>query len=396
MIVKKKDTQQLLVKILIIMFVMSLLLYSKFVVSAAQKGLLLWFNLVLPSLFPFAVGTYLLIEYGLIEWIGYLFEPLMKPLFKISGIGAFAWIMGITSGYPMGAMITADLVKKKELTVVEGQRLLNLSNQAGPLFILGAVSVGILQWPQIGIYILIIQYLSAISMGVFFRFYGPVESKKSTYIRNTRKPKKNIYSSSPILGTVLKKSVINAMDLLLQIGGFIILFSVIIEIMTQWQVTAIVQWFLLPFQHWLPLHPTLQKICFFPLIEITNGIQIINETSAPVLQKLLLINGAIAWSGFSIHAQTASVLQGSQLKMSVYIIGKGIQSILAFFYTLLLFTLIKNKIPSPTFYSTAILWKSSSDWSFTLIQSTIRFGVAYVLLIMIGLFCSYFLFPRNS
>ncbi|NLL70149.1 MAG: sporulation integral membrane protein YlbJ [Epulopiscium sp.] len=394
MFLNKNKIKEKIVQIIILIFVISILLYSSSVVSAAQKGLLLWFNVVFPSLFPFAIGTQMMLEFGIVQWIGTLFEPIMKPLFNISGVGAFSWIIGMTSGYPMGSMITADLVKKEELTIVEGQRLLSLCNQSGPLFIMGAVSIGMLKWPPIGIYLLMVHYLSALSVGFLFRFYKPSVSVNE--VISLKKNKKTTNFKPPSLGAALKKSVLHGMDLLLQIGGFIILFSVIIELLKQWQVSAFFEHILTPIFHWIPLHKELQRTCLFSVVEITNGIQLISETSAPVLQKLVCISGCIAWSGFSIHAQTASILQGTQLKMSTYIVGKGIQSLLASVYTILLFPFVEKKLLSPAFYSQPSIWTQSSSWYNIFIQSTLRFGIIGLIFIGMGLLCSYFLFPRNS
>ena len=35
----------------------------------------------------------------------------MKPIFNIRGEGSFAFIMGIISGYPVGAKIVANLIQ---------------------------------------------------------------------------------------------------------------------------------------------------------------------------------------------------------------------------------------------------------------------------------------------
>ena len=63
----------------------------------------------------------------------------MKPLFNISGEGAFALIMGIISGYPTGAKIATIFRENGTCTKEECERLLSFTNNSGPLFIIGTV-----------------------------------------------------------------------------------------------------------------------------------------------------------------------------------------------------------------------------------------------------------------
>ncbi|NLP46123.1 MAG: sporulation integral membrane protein YlbJ [Epulopiscium sp.] len=392
MFLNKQNFKNRVLQIFILIFVINILLYAKIVISAAQKGLLLWFNTVLPSLFPFFIGTQFMIDFGLVQWIGYLFEPIMKPLFKIPGVGAFALIMGMMSGYPMGATITANLVKKGDLTSIEGQRLLSVCNQSGPLFILGVVSVGMLKQPSIGFYLLIIQYLSAFSTGLIFRFYKNSDQAKKIITTKNNKTK----TGFPSLGETLKKSVTYAMELLLQIGGFIILFSVIIELLKHGPISSIFNSFFTLIDKWIPLHKELKTAFLFSILEITNGIQIISTTSAPILQKLICINGCIAWSGFSVHAQTASILQGTSLKTSIYIISKLIQSVLAIIYTFLLFPLIRKNILNSTFSVPSTILQQENVGYPIFIHSTFQFVVLCIILVILGLLYYYLLSPRNS
>jgi len=181
---KSIETSKVIFISIVAFVVIGILIYPKPVFESSKDGLLLWFNTVLPSLFPFMVGTYLLIELGIVNFMGVLFEPIMRPLFNVPGIGAFAWIMGLVSGYPIGAKITADLRANGNITRVEAQRLITFSNNGGPLFILGAVSVGILNKPELRLFLLFIHYLSALSMGIVFRFYKKETTCKKTFYKN--------------------------------------------------------------------------------------------------------------------------------------------------------------------------------------------------------------------
>ncbi|HYF91612.1 MAG TPA: hypothetical protein VD969_05165 [Symbiobacteriaceae bacterium] len=68
------------------------------------------------------------------HFIGVLFEPVMRPLFNVSGEGAFVLSMGLAAGYPMDAVITAGFRKQDMCTRVEGERMLAFSNTADAVF----------------------------------------------------------------------------------------------------------------------------------------------------------------------------------------------------------------------------------------------------------------------
>ena len=89
-------------------FAGSLLLFSSSNLPAIKKGLSLWANSVVPSLFPFFVATDLLMHTNFVNILGRFLNKLMKPLFNIRGEGAFGFIMGLISGYPVGAKIACD------------------------------------------------------------------------------------------------------------------------------------------------------------------------------------------------------------------------------------------------------------------------------------------------
>ncbi|HQD50074.1 MAG TPA: hypothetical protein PLL17_02920 [Defluviitaleaceae bacterium] len=181
-----KDTlslSRLITVCIIILLTTGIIIFPQEVLEASKRGIQLWFNTLFPSLFPFMVATYLLIELGVVHFIGILFEPVMGPIFNVPGEGAFPWMMGIISGYPIGAKITADLRCKGKISQVEAQRLIAFTNNSGPLFILGAVSAGMLSKAETGFFLLAIHYLSSLTVGLLFRFY---KKEKKYMEKNTK------------------------------------------------------------------------------------------------------------------------------------------------------------------------------------------------------------------
>lgn len=128
----------------------SLVVFPKDALQAAIDGMKVFWEIVFPSLLPFFVLSEVLLGLGVVHFIGVLLEPLMRPVFNVPGVGAFAMSMGLAAGYPMDAVITSRFRRRGLCTKTEGERLLAFTNTADPLFIFGAVAVGMFGRPWLG------------------------------------------------------------------------------------------------------------------------------------------------------------------------------------------------------------------------------------------------------
>lgn len=126
---------------LFVIFTVCLVLFSKQNLSATKNGLALWANSVVPALLPFFMATELLSHTNVTQIIGRILNKYMKPLFNVPGIGAYAFVMGIISGYPVGAKIVTKFRQDGLCTKAEAERLLAFTNNSGPLFIIGTVGI---------------------------------------------------------------------------------------------------------------------------------------------------------------------------------------------------------------------------------------------------------------
>ena len=63
-------------------------------IEACKSGLQLCANVIIPSLFPFFVLSGLIVNLGMVRYIDRLFEPIMRPLFGLSGACSAALVLG--------------------------------------------------------------------------------------------------------------------------------------------------------------------------------------------------------------------------------------------------------------------------------------------------------------
>lgn len=148
-----------------------MLLFPQPVFKGASSGLLLWFNVILPTLLPFMIVSNLLIGTPAIDAISKVFGPFLCRLFGVTRYGSFAIIAGFLCGYPMGGKVTADLVRKKYITWQEGQYLLSFTNNISPMFIISYVVWQNLKDTSRTMPALLILILSPILCSFLFRIY---------------------------------------------------------------------------------------------------------------------------------------------------------------------------------------------------------------------------------
>lgn len=318
-----------------------LLLYPEDCLKAARTGLNLWFSVVLPSLFPFMAASFLLLETGIVKLISHVFEPLTRFLFSAPGESAYIFFASCFSGYPVGARLSSELFAKNQISEKDAQSIVRFTSVSGPIFIMGAVSAGMLGSPGTGIYLAGAHYLSAIFTGVIFGMFDNLFRRSSGLLPhlndNTRKGykralndfKQDLSKCKPF-GELLSESVEKALITLFKIGGLIIFFSVIMEILSISGLMNLVAIIYSPFAHLAGVDSESIKAMLIGGIEMTNGCGAAAAMNIGLLDKLPVLSSIIAFGGMCIHMQTRSVCIQSGLLPKFFVISKSIQAFFAY------------------------------------------------------------------
>lgn len=315
-------------------FTICLLVFSKVNLPAVKSGLSLWANSVVPSLFPFFVATELLMHTNVVFHLGNIFNRFMKPIFNVPGEGYFAFIMGIISGYPVGAKIACNFRKNNICSKEECERLLSFTNNSGPLFVIGSVGISMFKSSSIGILLFIVHLLSCISVGFIFRFW---KRNKKTEKNINNNLKKDINNKDCVtfsnLGEVLAESITSSISTILLIGGFIVIFSSLISIMKSSGLINVLSTVLSPAFSILNIDNTFIPAFITGFLEITNGISVISSIACKKLSINIIITAfLLGFGGISILLQILSIVSKSDLSIKPYIYGKLLQGIFSAFY----------------------------------------------------------------
>lgn len=303
--------------------VFALLRYPQAMLAASAEGVTLWFNQVLPSLFPFMVACGLLLHMGAAETVGEWLRPFMKPIFGLPGIAAFPFFLGIFSGYPMGAKITASLYAEKKISLAQAEHILSFCNNPGPLFLVGTVGAAFFHAPYWGYFFLLCCFFSAIATGILFRLFYPQSNLREFPLYRKNNP--------PSITECLPQTIADSVDTVTQIGGYIILFAVFVEAFQQ---TGLLR-FIANMFSFLPFSSDFFSGVFGGLLEMTNGAFLLSSASDPLIFRLTATCMLVAFGGLSILCQTLGILKNVPIKKSRYIAAKICNSILSglFFYT---------------------------------------------------------------
>jgi len=339
-------------------FAVSLVFYPEPVFQASLKGLKIWWDVIFPALFPFFIASEILMGLGVVHFMGILLEPLMRPLFRVPGTGGFVMAMGFASGYPMGAKLTARLREQHLLTRVEGERLVAFTCTADPLFLFGAVAVGFFHDASLGVIIALAHYGAGVLVGWLMRFYkggGEVttlshENHSFFLIRAFQAMHHARLQDGRTLGKLMGDAIQSSIQTLLMIGGFIMMFSAIIQVLTLLGVTHVLVLLIGPLLQAAGMPVEMSGPVVAGFFEATLGVQEISNTLPTVspTDQLAVAGAVLAWSGLSVHAQVVSILSKTDIRYTPYLVARFIHAGLAAALTYLLGVPLKMAEPEVT------------------------------------------------
>lgn len=319
-------------------------------VASASAGIKLWYSIVLPALFPFFIVAELLVGLNFVKFLGIILEPIMRPVFHLPGCSSLVIVMGFTSGFPVGALLTKKLFDDKMLTANEAERLVCFTNNSSPLFIIGAIGVGMFGSPVVGYLLAIAHYLSNLLIGVLLRFKSgesiKQKDKSSEILRTAFKSLVNNHESEGI-GSLLGQSIKNSLTNILAIAGFIVIFSILTRMLAVWGIMDLFAGITAKVFSVFNLSYQLAYGMGMGIFEMTLGAKTVSSgVSGEVLSKLLIISGILAFSGLSVIAQIMSIVAGSPIRLSYYLYIRLIQIMLSLIIVTTGYLCCKKAIPT--------------------------------------------------
>ncbi|MGL5575721.1 MAG: sporulation integral membrane protein YlbJ [Sarcina sp.] len=331
----------ILLSILILYFIIK----PELVINSSINGGKIFLTSIFPVMFPFMViCNFLLNVGGIAVYSKLLGSVICKPL-ALNKSCSFPIITSWLCGYPLGAKYSANLYEQKAINFNEFSRLINIATNIGPLFLIASVGTTMLSNTELGYLLLIPNYFSPIILGLFLR-------KNNKNNNNNNNLNSNFTNSSFNLGEAIKKSIEDASLTILTLGGYIVIFSVLINILKE---SIIMTLLITIISSLLGISKVFLESIFLGSIELTNGCKIITSSPLSLEIKLCVISFLSSFGGLSIIAQTYAFFSKYNISFKKYFFFKFLQGIISASITAIICLFMKNSISSfaPTILSSA-------------------------------------------
>lgn len=277
-----------------------LLAFPGISIEGASNGLLLWYQVVLPTLSPFMICTQLVVALGGVGILMKPFYPLLRRVFGFSLPGAYIMLCGLLCGYPLGAKMCSDFYSEGKISHEEASYLLAVCNHPSPMFLLGYVRSQLPQAVPAGLLFACL-YLPVLPLSLLAGYYYGY--RKAGKVRQREHEKETVQAARPADGgkkaaekrRSLEDMIASTSETMVLIGGYIMLFSILAAWITH-----------------LNHIPPAVKAVLTGFAEITSGVHQIC-TILPAEDTLLFVIAAVAFGGLSGIFQTKSVIKNAVL-----------------------------------------------------------------------------------
>ena len=288
-------------KILQILFLLPipvlLLIFPSQTLEYAKKGLIIWYQNMIPALLPMMIISGCMIKLNLTGILVSLIHPITKWIFHLSKNGTYAMIIGFLCGFPMGSKVICEMYSQNKISKEEAEILLPVCNNIGPVYLL---TYGLNMLESKHIFSLIILFYVIPLVYAFFML-------KTKHFSERNYTKNNKLSFSLALDTSISESASS----LLSLAGYLIIFNIYIMI---------------PMDIF-PLSNSV-SVLFACLLEITNGL------SYPSALPPYIYLSLLQFGGLCCFFQTQKFVLKTNLGFKNYVFKKILLSFitLVFFY----------------------------------------------------------------
>ncbi|MBP0963378.1 MAG: hypothetical protein J6Q99_03695, partial [Oscillospiraceae bacterium] len=195
------------------------LFYSAQVADGVRSGLALCGQTLIPSLFPFMALAVLTGRSAAAQPVCRLLGPFCRRWLRLPQSLAPVLLMSFVGGYPTGARMLSGMIKSGEITPDEAQRLLFFAVSPAPSFAVVAVGCGLLGSARAGAVIYGCHLFTALLLG------GRQARRHTTPPAQTEKRPHLPFAAA------LVESTAAAVEGMLSICGFVLLFSALLALL---------------------------------------------------------------------------------------------------------------------------------------------------------------------
>lgn len=267
------------------------LLNSKTVISSVISSSTMFVSSIFPSLFPTMVIGLCLIKYGVDKIIPKFIKKLFKRLFNFDEIATSIFIIALIAGTPSNAIFINDYLQRGLINDKTAENLLCCTHFVNPLFVIGAVGIGVFNSATTGFLILLLMYLSNLVKAFILRKNFRVSTTTSNF-ENDKSFTQNF-----------QNAILSSVRSLLLILGIVTMFNVL--------VTLLCSIFNLG---------DLTGCIINGFLEMTGGILKLKTASIPPSLKFIMAYYFLSFGGLCIQMQAFSMITKRKIRYLKYLI----------------------------------------------------------------------------
>lgn len=307
----KRIKNQVRIAVFLLLF-LYLLLFQGPARLGARNGLVLWYNSVLPVLFPFMLLSGAALRLNVMDCLPDLLRQLVCRVFKCSQNGCFAIVMGFFCGFPMGAKITSDLFFAKKTDGAETRHLLGFVNNVSPVFLTSFLAAQQLDRPDLSVFFLCSILGAAILYGICTAPKRPPKTEIPSKPSVSRSSRSCESGGSAAAFSVIDEVINDSVYSIVKLGVCIMVFSMLESAVSYfWKSDGMLSLFVRSG------------------IEITGGIRLLCDSAMSLPQKYTALCALCAFGGWSSVMQTAAVAKLTPALTKYYIKSRVIITLLS-------------------------------------------------------------------
>ncbi len=304
----------ILLGLLAIVFVITVILHPSEAFTASMNGLQYWWGTLFPALLPYFILCEIALAQRAPGKLSGLLARAVQSWLRIPARLTSSLLSNLLTGQPYVIERACLLHKQGRITLVQAERVLMLTGGAHPILLLTVIGIVLLHHAALGLLLAGVYYTSWLIIACLARYYH----------RSSTVDPDNLLTIGPAacvddipqrsFGSMLGDSVADSLQRLMQLGGLIMILAVLIRMAQEWG---------------LPLDPAINA-ALAGLLEIHLGAQYIALMQPDsIMSQLIALSAMLAWGGLLQHAHIHSLLRGSQLRYTRYLIARVVQAVLA-------------------------------------------------------------------
>ncbi len=253
--------------------------------------------------------------------MGKLLKKPVSRLYNAPSESGYILVMSLISGYPIGAKLISDFYENGNFSVQNCKKVSSFTSTSGPLFVVGTVGTLMLSSPKAGYVLFLCHSLGALVNGLIYR---------------GRQSQEKALSMPPLKDDdeLLNKSITSSILSVLVVGGYIAIFSMIIDIAIDLKVVEILSTLLAKPLSLIGIPRQVAEASVISLIEITRGCQAFAQSGVEMKIILPFIAGLLSFGGLSITFQSLTFLKSCKINFGFYMLTKLTQAIVTFVLSL--------------------------------------------------------------